>query len=217
MVFWKRKPPAPPPASTLRTVDAAFVAELERLGFFRFAADADTAKREILTSGYPLAGEVGRQFMADAEELAEGGIRNFLGFVAPFLRSEGVRVEAEYGPWKTAPQTQPDPNPYPGPTLRMKVSLERGGELVDVDEAHGDPYRVTLGGRTIAFENGWAEAATQTVALLNMLLSKHGSAERAWLLYGGGNDGFVVFATQEQAALVNAAVPEREKLSVQAS
>jgi hypothetical protein len=216
MGFWQRKRSGD---GALRKVDAQFVAELEALGFFRLApsVNAEAAKREILERGYSLAGEIGRAFGADGEELAEGGVRNFVGHVAPFLRREGVRIEAEYGRWKVParpPSLPPELNPYPGPTLRLRLSREPGGELVELAEDCGpETYRLMLGPEEIVFKNGWAEATTQTVALLDRLLAAHRSAERAWVIYGGGNEGIVWFATDEQAALLDSALPEREKLS----
>jgi hypothetical protein len=70
-----------------------------------------------------------------------------------------------------------------------------------------------LGPEEVVFQNDWAEATTQMVALLDRLLAGHRSAERAWVIYGGGNDGVVWFATDEQAALLNSALPEREKVA----
>jgi hypothetical protein len=128
-------------------------------------------KREILERAYPLVGEIGRAFGADGEALAEGGVRDFVGHVAPFLRREGARIEAEYGPWRVParpPFLPPELNPYPGPTLRLQLSREPGGGLVEFTEDCGpETYRLMLGSEEIAFQNGWTEATTQTVALLD--------------------------------------------------
>ncbi len=171
---------------TLRTVDQGFVDELEQVGFFRLVArgEAAEARQEILARRYPLAGEVGRLFMADAEVLAKRGARDLLGTVAPFLRREGVSIEVEY-------------DPETGMLRALLLSLEPGGALVPFVETADDDYGVTL-----------------AVALLNRLLSSHGSFERAWSLHGGGNEGFIVFATVEQVHLLNSALPERGKLSL---
>jgi len=192
---------------TLRTIDQAFVDELEHLGYFRFVAggEAAEARQEILARRYPLAGEAGRLFMADAEVLANRGVRDLVESVAPFLRREGVSIEVEHGP--------------AGTTTALKLSLEPGGPLVPFEETVDDDYRVKLGLVEIVVwtgdgGNAWNDATAQTVALLNRLLSSHGSFERAWSLHGGGNEGFIVFATVEQVHLLNSALPERGKLSL---
>jgi hypothetical protein len=191
-----RKRTGPASREKLRKVDEAFVAELDSLGFFRFASlpNKEGAKREILARGYPLAHDVGRSFMADGEELSEGGVGDLVGRVAPLLRQEGVRIEV-------------DP-----PHLRL--SREPGADLVEFTEDCGpEIYRLRLGPEEIVFDNGWAEATTQTIALLDVLLARHRSAERAWVIYGGGNEGILWIATDAQASLVNSALPEREKLA----
>jgi len=193
---------------TLRTVDQGFVDELEHLGYFRLVAggEAAEARQEILARRYPLAGEVGRLFMADAEVLADKGVRSLVGTVAAFLRREGVSIEAEY-------------DPETGTIRTLQLSLEPGGALVPFVETVDDDYRVTLGLVEVVVWTGdggnkWHDATGQTVALLNRLLSSHGSFERAWSLHGGGNEGFIVFATVEQVHLLNSALPERGKLSL---
>src|SRR5271166_2485727 len=103
---------------TLRTVDQSFVEELEHLGYFRFVGGGEAAEagQEILARRYPLAGEVGRLFMADAEVLADRGVGDLVGTVAPLLRREGVSIEVERGP--------------AGTTVGLQLSLEPGGALV---------------------------------------------------------------------------------------
>jgi hypothetical protein len=192
---------------TLRTIDQGFVDELEHLGYFRLVAvgDAAEARQEILARRYPLAGDVGRLFMADAEQLADGGVGDLVGTVAPFLQREGVSIEVKRGP--------------AGTITGLQLSLEPGGALVTFVETVDDDYRVTLGLVEVVVWTGdggnkWHDATGQTVALLNRLLSSHGSFERAWSLHGGANEGFIVFATVEQVHLLNSALPERGKLSL---
>jgi hypothetical protein len=74
------------------------VDRLESLGFFRFLdpARARHVAERIRATGYPFAEDVHRHYRADAEDLAEHGVRDFLGTVAPLLRHLGVRIDVEY-------------------------------------------------------------------------------------------------------------------------
>ncbi len=159
---------------------SSWPARLEALGWFRLvdAAAAEEAKRAIVARPYVLAGEVKRRFHADAEELAEGGIMNFLGTVLSFLRAEGVAAEVTIGRWKR-PAGGPaiDPDATPGPVLSLRVASERGGPLVEVKSKHSeDAYAVYVGEREfVAWQASddpvemWTGATRATLDILNFL------------------------------------------------
>lgn len=170
-----------------------------------------------------------RLFHADAEDLAEQGVRDFLGTVVPFLMKEGVQARVEFRPMpsRTHSGSEPaligpdgwlDPD---GPLPRVEnlsVSVRAGDPLSAVTErAQDDGYVVLIGERAWAVwnesnaEDSWTAATTCTLALLNALLTGHGSRERAFALYGG-NDLHVAFVTPEQAAIINAASVSNEQL-----
>lgn len=208
------------------------VDRLESLGFFRFLdpARARHVAERIRATGYLFAEDAHRHYMADAEDLAEHGVRDFLGTVAPLLRRLGVHIDVEYAevrvggrdgrpPGREAARVAPDGwLPRDAPLVRvasMRLALAPGEEPCDVteDDFHeSERYLVYLGARehvVYRFEpgeewDGWREAARSTIALLNELLLAHGTAERAYA-QNGGNDMNVVFVTPEMAAIINAA------------
>src|SRR6185369_15967185 len=68
--------------------------QLERLGFYRFMSPALTqaAMNEALQTGYLFSGETQRDYNADSEDLAEGGVLDLLGKMKSFLTREGVDI-----------------------------------------------------------------------------------------------------------------------------
>jgi hypothetical protein len=204
---------------------------LEALGFFRHvpAADLDRVRREMKASGWPFATHVHRNYRADAEDLAEGDVLNFLGVVAPFLRREGVPIAVEYREVKV-PATKTRPAGRGVATLtadgwineegaaprvgRMRVSFAPGRPSQDLTQDYGEErYTLISGDREIRVwsadddaANTWQRATRVTLAVLNELLSAHGSAERAFALHYGGEELTVVFATPEMARVRNAGI-----------
>lgn len=215
------------------------VERLELLGFFRFLdpAHARHAAERIRATGYPFAEEVHRHYMADSEDLAEHGVRDFLGTVAPLLRLLGVRIDVEYAEVRVPGRDGGPPGreaariaadgwlPPDGPLVRvasMRLALAPGQEPCDVTEddfQESERYSVYVGARehvVYRFQpgdewDGWREAARSTIALLNGLLLAHGAADRAYA-ENGGNDMNVVFVTPEMADIINVASGPREAL-----
>lgn len=69
--------------------------DLDALGFFRYTKpeELEALQNAILKEGWSgVFGESGRLFFADAEDLTEGGVSDFLSEVTPFLEEQGVRV-----------------------------------------------------------------------------------------------------------------------------
>ncbi|MCC7385942.1 MAG: hypothetical protein IT384_29100 [Deltaproteobacteria bacterium] len=213
------------------------VARLEALGFFRYLEphEARRAAARARDHGSPFAENVHRLYRADAERLAEHGVRDFLGLVAPILRREGVHVDVRYREilvpargTRPAGRATPTVDAHgwldasePSPCVEsMDVSVVRGGALTPVTEDHfesGDVYLLYLGDReVIVYEvgepwDGWRRAACATIALLNELLMAHGSEERAHAL-SSGNVLAIVFATEEMARIINEAATPGQRL-----
>lgn len=214
------------------------VDRLAALGFFEHvAATALTAAVEQTRQrGHPFAAEVHRLYHADAEDLAERGVRDFLGAVAPFLHRQGVAVEVHYRPVKVPSRgDQParivaaawgadgwlDPEGPVALVKSLRVSLQRGGPLVDVtedEEDDADAYALLLGEQVHVIldaadgdSDSWRLAARRTIALLDDLLLRHRSPERAYGLMGG-NDLHVAFLTPAMAAVIDAAAVAGERL-----
>jgi hypothetical protein len=87
-------PAAASPAA--RHSQAAFVDRLDELGYFRHLKpdQADARRTALLREGWPalFSGPPHRLNPADAEDLAEGGVGEFLRMVRPFLSAEKVRL-----------------------------------------------------------------------------------------------------------------------------
>ncbi len=198
-----------------------FVSELARLGFFSRVRPERIAEAERETATFPFPDVVRRLFHADAEELAEGCVLEFIASTREFLALEGVRIDVTFRPQRSVPSIEPvDPDAPPPmqPLSSMRISMARGAPPVGVSQTYGDSsYTLRLGARDYVIwsqsdrTNSWMAAAVRTIALLNELLAAHGSRERAWGI-SGGNDMFIAFATPEQAALINARLGERDRL-----
>jgi hypothetical protein len=224
-------------SDTLRVVPQLDVPRLEALGFFRHTRpDAiERLRREPDLSELVCAPETHRAYHADAEELAEGDVRTFLGRVAPFLRREGVAVDVVYAEVRFAEPGRPlgrgrarlradgwldedGPDPH---VESMWVSFSPDARPCEVTEGRPedrDAYVLLAGDREIVIwddgvppedgEDDWSRASRATLAILDELLTAHGSAERAYAM-GYGNDLTVVFATPEMGRVINAAAETR--------
>ncbi len=155
-----------------------FVTRLEELGYFRgLAADkAQALKQAFEQKGWlALFSESHRLFMADAEDLAEGGVGQFLQEVSPFLTAHGV----------TLPEIEDD--------------LSEKGYVVRVDDVPHAMYNATeLEWDSSGDEPGltWGLATVRGFRIADELLAAAGSAERAYAI-NGGNDLFAIFLTPE--------------------
>ena len=194
------------PAPSKPTLD---LGKLLSLGFFKYVPpdDLDQVLRDTTARDDAFAGDTLRRYHADAENLAECGVRDFLCKATPFLRREGVDINVTY------------PDARGVPAYAMQLTLRTGGPMVEVteDAENGDPYVLFLGEREfvvfrdVSEGDSWGCATLSTIALLNELLVGHGSRERAYAV-NGGNDLQLVFATQEMAEIINAASEPRECL-----
>lgn len=209
------------------------LARLEALGFLRYVRPEDLERvRRELAAHFLFAEGTHRRYHADAESLAERGVLDFLGEVAPLLRREGVPIEVVYREVKyPASKTRPGgrgaarlnadgwlDEDGPQPLVeRIRVSFAPGAEPCELTEDDSDDlgiYILYAGDRKIVIYDGsepdddtgddWQRTTRVTLAILNELLSAHGSAERAYAL-SRGNDLDIVFATPEMAQIINAA------------
>lgn len=153
-------------------VDQAFgdlIAKLDGQGFYRYTMvlKKGHAKSEALKYHYLYGEDTGRAYVSDAEDLAEGGIVKFLDDVRPFLEKQGA------GQFHASEEIAPN---------RYVVTLDGQAYLIyDEQGMQGD---------------FWTLSSDQAINLLNLLLEKAKSHERAYALYGG-NDLQVVFLTPE--------------------
>jgi hypothetical protein len=215
------------------------VARLEKLGFFKHVKPDDLPRvvAHIRESNFAFASEVHRLYHADAEWLAENGVRDFLGAVAPFLRREGIQVEVTYRKVKTAARGGRPAGwcvatlnadgwfdeDGPGPVVEsMRLSLRPSDSLCAVTEDTlevSETYLLFLGEREFvvydfapgARWDGWRQAARSTLRLLNELLAAHGSPECAYALMDD-NDLHIAFAAPEMAEVINMACKPGEGL-----
>ena len=179
-----------------------------------------------------------REFAADAENIAEQGVRDFLGEVAPFLRHEGVPIEVEYAPMKVKARPELglparlatpmldadgwfDPRDQSCRVASMRVALKPGGPLVEVseNEVDGPDYSLFVGDRELVIYTGdeseeytWCPATRVVAMLIDELLAAHGSSERVYVALYGGNDQFIYILTPATAAQMNAERTGEERL-----
>lgn len=167
-----------------------------------------------------------RHFAADAECIAEQGVRDFIGEIARYLRHEGVPIEVEYAPLKcpacpelglpariATPRLDADgwfdPPNQSCRVATMRVSPAPGAPLVDVLESEegGPDYSLWLGDREVVIYTGeeaeeysWKLATRVVARLLDELLAAHGSSERVYVLEYGENDQHISLLTPAMAA-----------------
>src|SRR5689334_22378024 len=70
------------------------LAELEKTGFFNAVPknNQPAVKEEILKTKYLFPDEINRSFFADAENLAEQGVLEFIAEISPTLAKHGVYI-----------------------------------------------------------------------------------------------------------------------------
>lgn len=215
------------------------VARLESLGFFRHLGREDAQRAAALAreKNYAFAEDVRRLYRADAENLAEHGVRDFIGEVAPFLRHEGVPIDVSYREVKVPARAgQPAGRGIPrldangwldreGPYVMvesMRLVLRPGVEACHVTEddfGESATYILFLGEREYVLYSfgpgeewdGWQRVTCATLALLDELLAAHGLPERAYATYYGHNDQQVAFATPEMARIINESTPAPDR------
>ncbi|MFD0050097.1 hypothetical protein ACFVHQ_12310 [Actinomycetes bacterium NPDC127524] len=143
--------------------------ELESIGFFKYL-DLDKineVKEETIKSEY-LYGDTGRDFLADEEDLSEGGVGTFLFEISPFLEKQGIQLIINN-------------EDFNGEKYEIKVNGEKY-VLYTQDEVENEEY---------------VEINTQRAfSIINKLLEGARSEERLFALYGW-NDLVAIFLTNE--------------------
>jgi hypothetical protein len=159
---------------------SAAISELAAMGFFDAIApdERDPAQREAAESGFPFGHDaLDRQFMADAESLAEGGV----GELLEELRQRLARVGADPG---TVTQSFEE-SEYWVEVAGRRVTIWTAEEV----QAPGQ------GG-----VNHLCLAVQRTQLVINRLLSEAGAEERVY--WTGAEDGFVYFMTPEMQRVI---------------
>lgn len=171
-------------------VSVAFVEQLETLGYYKYAdtSDIEELKKDMIDSisQYGVLSTVYnddllpkdyRYYMCDGENVYEQG-----GFTE--ILSELQRTFDKIG-------------------LRIEISNHH--EVCDENTAGLDHWITINGKEYIIFKNfkeyGWGEAVFKLAEILNEQLELQNKSERIFLI-NGGNDGALVFLTEEQNKLI---------------
>ncbi|MGI5170343.1 hypothetical protein ACQEU3_38925 [Spirillospora sp. CA-253888] len=108
------------------------------------------------------------EFNADGEELAEGGVQDWLAEIAPGLERHGL-------------------------TLDMRVLADpyqaEGDDYVLEINGHRCPIWTE---REMGRRDLWGVATARPVTVINTLLAVSGTPVRAYLLHEGGNEGMLL-------------------------
>ena len=142
--------------------------QLERLGFYRFMAPAliQAAMNEALQTGYLFSGETQREYNADSEDLAEGGVLDLLGEMKSFLAREGVDIG------------------------QATQHCDTDGYSVMIN---GEEYQM-YSQEELETQDIWFLTTIRALSMVNTLLARVGSGERLYYLYCA-NDTVAVFLT----------------------
>ncbi|SMQ78173.1 hypothetical protein SAMN05444673_3278 [Bacillus sp. OV166] len=143
--------------------------ELESNGFFKYL-DSDKineVKEEAIKSEY-LYGDTRRDFLADEEDLSEGGVGTFFFEISPFLEKQGIQLIINNEDFN-----------------EEKYEIQVNGKkytLYTQDDVENEEY-VEINTR-------------RAFSIINKLLEGAGTKERLFALYGW-NDLVAIFLTNE--------------------
>lgn len=167
-------------AKTAVSPSSKLADDVESLGFYKYAAADQIAelKAEIEEGAHEWYLAAGRAFGADAERLAEGGVKDLIDYMRPALEVEGREVPTD---------------------IEETYDTERGYTIRIGAE------RITLWGEGEG-NKAWELTTTRTSALLNEWLSKAGSEERVHILYGGEDAIFVFLTAAMRKAITDSGV-----------
>ncbi len=202
---------------------------LEAIGFFEGVAKDRIAevKQEILASRYLFHEAVARSYFADAEDLAEQGVLDFIGEISPRLALHGVHLPIVAKPRRPIKERDPKTGEVIE-VIRYKLQVDDSipdqpglkylrPAQEELSES-GGCYRVVIGLRTQEIWNSdpmdqsWEAAMCHALILVNQLLEDTSAAERVYGLYGG-NEGHAIFMTPGQFKLISECgdIPETER------
>ncbi len=158
-----------------------FVESLENLGYFKYvdAAAAPDLKSRVESAGWDgIFLDANRMFRADGEDLAEGGVERLLRELEPFLERQGVTLSTIVSSFGDEEYT-----------IEVNDRVYSIWQAADLERSESEPGWL------------WGVASCRTMDLLDSLLSKAGSPERAYGV-NGGNDLFVFFLTEPLHGLI---------------
>lgn len=174
-----------PRRKTEMTPSMELADDVESIGFYKYVApdQIEEIKGEIEHGAYEWFLAANRMFDADAERLAEGGVKDLLDYMRPMLKVEGWEVESIAQSY--------DSNQ--GYTIRMGA-----------DE-------VTMWGPGEA-NRSWELTTIRTITLINERLAKVGSDERVHVLDGGEDASFVLLTAAMRRAIEQSGLFVREDI-----
>jgi len=164
---------------------SSLLKKLDELGYYKYidSSQIERVKNISLDAGYVFGWEdSGRDFSADAENLAEGGIPEFYNEIRNFLKKQNVDISVY------------DDFSDKGYTIKIN-----GKNYVIYDE------------KELKSENIWEVSTIRSFSIINSLLKESNSKERLYTLYGG-NDLRAVFLTEEMYRVIieSNILPEKE-------
>ena len=160
---------------TVKPEDKEFVEGLEKLGFYKYVDESkcEELKKEFIVGTALFTIDTGRVFFADAENLAEGGVGDFIKGVSPYLNNQGVK------------------------DIILEECFESDQDYtIDVNTKRYLIYKCTDSGLDM-----WKKSTVMALFIINRLLEDVNSSERIYLLYGD-NDGIAVFLTPQQHTFI---------------
>lgn len=155
-----------------------FLKKLEELGYLNYIDPGNKSKikKELGEKSWPFMVEGTKRFyFADAEDLTEGGVDEFLEKLRPFLRSQGIKLDKIEGLWGED---------------NYHIRINGKKYLIWSEEE----YREENQKKKLALT--WALSTVRTFSIVNELLESVGSTERLYAT-GGGNDLNAVILTRE--------------------
>ena len=173
------------------------VDKLDKLGYYQYTAPAKLAKTkaECKKAGYIYGwNNTKRDYFADAEELTEAGVVNFIIAVKPFLKLQGVNIDS-------VKHNYPDIKSFDCLTYEEQLKLipkkyivtVNGKEFIIWTQKEVDNKKLDI----------WQLSTERTLGIINYFLKKANSKERAFQLYEG-NEQIIIFLTNEMAKLIYA-------------
>jgi hypothetical protein len=174
----KRKPaarkPAPPATPFSKLAD-----DVEPLGFYKYipADQVSGAKEDIGNGAYDWYLGAGRAFDADAERLAEGGVKDLLDFMGPALKVEGLVL----------------------PDINESYDADQGYVIRLGTDQH------TMWGKGEG-RKSWELTTLRVAGLINQWLAKAGSQERVHVLFGGEDAVFVLLTSGMREVIVKSGI-----------
>jgi len=149
------------------------IKELEKASFFKYAKPKDipTQKNKMIEYLCPFPMGCGRSFRADAENLSEQGVAEFLREIKTPLKAVGVELKS------IAEEMDQECDGY-----TIIVDGERH-QLCDAEELSRPP---------------WEIVSAHAFVLLDNLLKKAHAEERVYCQFFGGNEQTAIFLTPRQ-------------------